>query len=102
MASGALKIGEVAPCPGVGAARRPPRDRPGSHRPGLPGDRWFSPCGAALGRRPTGNPARACRAPLKFVVETSLDRAFGSSAPHLRRPRGVRLSTIELSVYFPG
>ena len=25
----------------------------------------------------------------------------GEAAPHLRRPRGARLSTIELSVYFP-
>src|SRR3989475_12495357 len=34
----------TASCPGVGATRRPPRDR---RRSGLPGDRGFPPCAAA-------------------------------------------------------
>src|SRR2546422_8032297 len=36
----------TAPCPGIGGARCPPRDRPGSRRSGLPGDRGFPPCAA--------------------------------------------------------
>src|SRR5207244_5832279 len=40
------QLPSAAPCPAVGATRRPPRDRPGSRRSGLPGDRGFPPCAA--------------------------------------------------------
>src|SRR5712691_6547802 len=40
------QLPSAAPCPAVGATRRPPRDRPGSPRSGLPGDIGFPPCAA--------------------------------------------------------
>ena len=46
------QLPSAAPCPAVGATRRPPRDRPGSRRSGLPGDRGFPPCAAARGPDP--------------------------------------------------